>query len=116
ADLILKGHKHVPIASLSEEVSNQTITFMSPTKTFNLAGLQISYVLTENKSMHTKLATEVSRQGMNMINTTGVVALDAVYPDGKPWLDQLLDVIVATRNYVVKGLESETPVNGIDAE
>lgn len=116
ADLILEGHKHIPIASLSEEVSNQTITFMSPTKTFNLAGLQISYVITENKSMHTKLATELSRQGMNMINTLGVVALDAVYPDGKPWLDQLLNVIEANKNYVVKRLEAETPLKVIDAE
>src|SRR5699024_11824770 len=59
ADLILERHKHIPIASLSEEVSKQTIHFMSPTKTLNLAGLQISYVITENKSMRTKLATEL---------------------------------------------------------
>src|SRR5699024_11288604 len=103
-------------SSVAVEVSNQTMSFMSPTKTLNIAGLQISYVITENKSMHTKLATELSRQGMNMINTIGVVALDAVYPDGNAWLDQLLNVIEANKNYVVKRLEAETPIKVIDAD
>ncbi len=116
ADLTLRGHKHIPIASLSKEVSNKTITFMSPTKTFNLAGLQISYIITENKDFNTKLAAELNRQGMNMMNTIGVIALDAVYPDAKPWLNDLLNVVEENKNYVVERLEAETPLKVIDAE
>lgn len=116
ADLTLGGHKHIPIASLSKEVSNKTITFMSPTKTFNLAGLQISYIIAENKRFNAKLVAELNRQGMNMMNTFGVVALDAVYPDAKPWLSNLLKVVEDNKNYVVERLERETPLKVIDAE
>lgn len=48
ADLVFPGQKHIPIASLSEEVANHTITCMAPSKTFNLAGLDASYVITTN--------------------------------------------------------------------
>lgn len=116
ADLTLKNYQHIPIASLSEEVSKQTITFMSPTKTFNLAGLQISYIIAENNQMKTKLANELDRQGLNAMNTMGVVALDAVSPDGKPWLDDLLNVVEDNKNYVVKRFEEETSLKVIDAE
>ena len=116
ADLTLNDYKHIPIASLSQEVSNKTITFMSPTKTFNLAGLQISYIIAENKRFNAKLVAELNRQGMNMMNTFGVVALDAVYPDAKPWLSNLLKVVEDNKNYVVERLERETPLKVIDAE
>ena len=43
-DIIMPGHKHTPIASLSKEIENNTITCFSPTKTFNIAGLQASFV------------------------------------------------------------------------
>lgn len=116
ADLTLNDYKHIPIASLSEEVSDRTITFMSPTKTFNLAGLQISYIIAENKRFNAKLGAELNRKGMNMMNTFGVVALDAVYPDAKLWLSDLLKVVEDNKNYVVERLERETPLKVIDAE
>src|SRR5690625_8014495 len=49
ADLIFSDYQHIPIASLSTEVSEQTLTFMSPTKTFNIAELQASNIVTSNK-------------------------------------------------------------------
>lgn len=116
ADLTLKNHTHIPFASLSEKVSKQTITFMSPTKTFNLAGLQISYIITENDEMKTKLETELNRQGLNMMNTFGVVALDAVYPEAKPWLKDLLEIVEENKDYVISRLEAETSLSVIDAE
>ncbi len=116
ADLTLKNHTHIPFASLSEKVSKQTITFMSPTKTFNLAGLQISYIITENNEMRTKLETELNRQGLNMMNTFGVVALEAVYPQAKPWLKDLLEIVEENKDYVIRRLETETSLSVIDAE
>lgn len=47
-DLVFPGQKHIPIASLSEEIAEQTITCMAPSKTFNLAGLDASYVITSD--------------------------------------------------------------------
>lgn len=108
ADLTFKGHTHTPIASLSERISEQTITFMSPTKTFNLAGLQASYMVIQDTKKKIALQNELGQQGFNMLNTMGVLALDAAYQSGLPWLEELLDVIEANKNYAIQRLENET--------
>src|SRR5699024_3280383 len=55
ADLVFSGERHIPITTLSDDIANQTITLMSPTKTFNLAGLQVSYIITTNKEMRAEI-------------------------------------------------------------
>lgn len=108
ADLIFKNHQHIPIASLSEEISQRTITFMSPTKTFNLAGLQASYMVVTDVSKRIKLAKQLGTQGFNSLNTMGTIALNAAYEDGLPWLNQLLVVIEENKDYAKQRLETET--------
>lgn len=108
ADLIFKNHQHIPIASLSEEISQRTITFMSPTKTFNLAGLQASYMVVTDASKRIKLAKQLGTQGFNSLNTMGTIALNAAYADGLPWLNQLLVVIEENKDYAKQRLETET--------
>ena len=108
ADLVFDGYKHIPFASISEEARERTITCMSPTKTFNLAGLQASYIVTKNNQMRAKINAELGLQGFNMLNTMGVIALDAAYANGKPWLDQLMKVIEANKLYATTRIENET--------
>lgn len=108
ADLTYTGYKHIPLASLSEEISQQTITFMSPTKTFNLAGLQVSYIIAQNKEAKSQLDQTLNRQGLNMINTFGVVGIEAAYTKGEAWLDDLLIQLEKHRDYVKTRLEKET--------
>jgi cystathionine beta-lyase len=60
ADIVYKGHKHIPIANLTPEVAKQTITLMSPSKTFNFAGLSTAYFIASNKNLHHKLQDEVN--------------------------------------------------------
>ena len=55
ADFIYSGHRHIPIASLSEELNKITITCTSPTKTFNLAGIQAANVFVADDSMRRKI-------------------------------------------------------------
>src|SRR5699024_8748315 len=69
ADLTFKNHKHIPIASLSEEINDRTITFMSPTKTFNLAGLQASFMVISDQRKRDMIAKQMGTQGFNMLNT-----------------------------------------------
>src|SRR5690625_5252059 len=71
ADLVFEGIKHIPIASLSDEIAKQTITCMSPTKTFNLAGLQASYMVIYDKKKHAKIQQSLSNSGAGMLNTMG---------------------------------------------
>ncbi|HZW69039.1 MAG TPA: aminotransferase class I/II-fold pyridoxal phosphate-dependent enzyme, partial [Pseudogracilibacillus sp.] len=118
ADLVFKPHKHIPIASLSDEISHQTITFMSPTKTFNLAGLHISYIVTTDKKKRVKMNQLLAQQGFRMLNTMGIIALKAAYRDGEAWLMHLLDIIEENKQYVLERLERDTDgkVRALDAD
>lgn len=99
-DLVFPGNKHIPIASLSEEIALQTITCMAPSKTFNLAGLQASYVVTPDKQKRIALEEHFNKQGAHMLNIMGNTALEAAYLHGGPWLDELLQVLYDNKTYV----------------
>ncbi|BAC14294.1 MalY/PatB family protein [Oceanobacillus iheyensis] len=110
ADLVFPGEKHIPIASLSEEVSDNTITCMAPSKTFNLAGLDASYVITSNKENRQKLDKAFHRQGFhNMLNTMGNTAMEAAYRHGDYWLDELVQVLEQHTQYVREMFEAHAP-------
>lgn len=99
-DLTFPGSKHIPIASLSDEINQQTVTFMSPSKTFNLAGLQASYIITADEKKRAILAEQLESQGHHMLNTMGNVAMEAAYQHGEVWLDELRHVLQGHRDYV----------------
>lgn len=108
ADLVYQGYQHIPIASLSEEIAQQTITCMSPTKTFNLAGLQASYIVTKNDQMRRTIDEELKKQGVNSLNTMGNIALEAAYTKSESWLDELLTVLEDHKNYVTEMFQTHT--------
>ncbi|RYG74507.1 pyridoxal phosphate-dependent aminotransferase [Lentibacillus lipolyticus] len=108
ADLIYPGETHTPIASLSEAIAAQTITFMSPSKTFNLAGLQASYIITSDKQKRDQLDSQLHKQGHHMINAMGNTAMEAAYRHGEEWLDELRVVLEKNKAYVIRRLEEET--------
>jgi len=90
SDLLLFGHKHMPLASLGDEIASRTITCIAPSKTFNLAGLHTSAIIIENielKARYEKLLDEIHVGGGNLF---GAVALESAYNKGDDWLDQLL--------------------------
>jgi cysteine-S-conjugate beta-lyase len=117
ADLVFSGQKHIPIASLSEEIADQTITCMAPSKTFNLAGLEVSYVITSNKEKREKLIAEFQKQGHgNGLNTMANTALEAAYNYGSSWLNELLDVLESHKDYVTEKLESNTDLRVTPSE
>lgn len=93
SDLILKPHKHIPIASLSPEISQQTITLVAPSKTFNLAGLQSSAIISSNKSFRKKITTIDQQQGAFTLNLFGIIAMEAAYRHGEEWLEELITYI-----------------------
>jgi cysteine-S-conjugate beta-lyase len=101
ADLVYHPNKHVPIAKIDEDMEEQIITCMSPTKTFNLAGLQVSYAIVANKQKRDALEKTFHKQGMHILNTMGITALDAAYNNGREWLEQLLEQLQTNIDYVV---------------
>ncbi|WP_181349515.1 MalY/PatB family protein [Thalassobacillus sp. CUG 92003] len=108
ADLIFPGHAHVPIAKLSEDLNQATITTLSPTKTFNLAGLQASYLVIANEETRKTIKDQFNQQGLYMLNTLGITALEAAYQDGEEWLEKLIETLDEHKSYVIKRLHQET--------
>lgn len=107
-DLTFPNQKHIPLASLSEEIASKTVTCMSPSKTFNLAGLQASYMITTNADMKEKIDKGLQAQGLGMLNTMGNTALEAAYKYGEEWLDSLRLIIYENYQYVMDTLHEQT--------
>lgn len=107
-DLIFKGHKHIPIAAIDEEISRSTVTLMSATKTFNIAGLQCSFAIIQDEELRNKFVQ--SMQGLVMwVNLVGLTAALAAYRDGGEWLEQVLVYLQGNRDFLHEYVKAELP-------
>ena len=100
SDLIFHGKRHTPTASLSPEIAANTITCISATKTFNLAGLQASTTIFPNKDMKRAFEEFWGRMDIRRNNAFSSVAMEAAYREGEEWLDQLLPYISGNFDYI----------------
>lgn len=91
------GIRHTVLASLSEEISRRTITCTAPSKTFNLAGLQVSNIFIQDTRLRRRFRQEVSAAGYGHPNALGLFACQAAYAHGEKWLDSLR--LYLERNY-----------------
>jgi cysteine-S-conjugate beta-lyase len=108
SDLIFSGHKHLPIASLSEEISQETVTLIAPSKTFNIAGLECSVIICKNEDYRKKI--EKARRGiLGGVNVLGLTAGLAAYQEGDPWLKELLVVLEGNRDWMVNFIHEKMP-------
>jgi cystathionine beta-lyase len=92
-DLIYKPFKHIPVASLSKEISMLTITTVAPSKTFNLSGLSTASVIIENENLLKKFNAMVDHLHIGWGNIFGNTASEAAYTDGDDFVDQLMDYL-----------------------
>lgn len=93
SDLIYKGNKHVPFGMISEDFFKNSITCSAPSKTFNIAGLQASYVIfptEEEKQVFDRAWTIIDIKRNNCFS---LVATEAAYRNGEEWLEQLLEYL-----------------------
>ena len=91
SDLIYTGHRHIPIASISPEISQITLTATSPSKTFNIAGLQISSIIIEDPTLRQRFERALECY-VYIPNLFGSVALEAAYsdPECEDYIAQLM--------------------------
>ena len=108
-DIILKGHKHTPFGSISEEFAQNSITCMAPTKTFNIAGLQMSQVILPNEDDYNKLDIAFTRIDIKRNNAFSLVATEAAYNHGEDWLDEFLEYLEGNIDYAVKYIQDNIP-------
>jgi cystathionine beta-lyase len=92
-DLVLPDYTHTPMASLSEEIAQKTITFIAPSKTFNLAGLSTSSVVISNPALRRTFARLIESLHVTNGNIFGTIASIAAYSQGYEWLNALLGYI-----------------------
>lgn len=93
SDLILEGNVHTPIATISPEIADRTITMMAPSKTFNVAGLETSAIIITNKELKDKFRKFQQSIGMMLTNIFGIEAFTACYEHGEQWLEEQLKYI-----------------------
>ena len=100
SDLIFHGKRHTPVASLSPEIAANTVTCLSATKTFNLAGLQASTTVFPNREMKAVFDRFWAHMDIHRNNAFSSVAVEAAYREGEEWLEQLLPYISANFDYI----------------
>jgi len=109
SDLIFAPNKHVPLASISEEIAAISITAIAPSKTFNLAGLSCSAMIIPNLKLLTRYNNLLNTIHVGLGNIFGLVAMEAAYTHGKEWLNQLLDYLSANQNFLIDYLNEKIP-------
>lgn len=106
SDLILRGYKHMPTQSISEDAKNRTIALYAPSKTFNLAGLVGSYHIIYNPWLKDRMDKESSLSHYNNMNLLSMYALIGAYQhEGYDWVDQLCGVLTENVDYAVHYIE-----------
>ncbi len=109
SDLIFKGHRHIPLASLSEEVANHCVVCMAPSKTFNMAGLSTSFLVIPNKRLYAAYERTLRIPHLHMGNLFGTVALEAAYRKGDEWLEQLIAYLWSNYLFLEDFLKENLP-------
>ena len=109
-DLVLPGYKHIPIASLSEEIAQITVTCVAPSKTFNLAGMATSSIIIDNTELLDKFNFLLNALHIGGGNIFGTEASIAAYSNGEEWLNQVIQYIENNIKYVIDFCHENLPL------
>ena len=108
SDIMLNGTKHHPMATISDEIANNTITFMAASKTFNIAGLSTSYMIVSNAELRNQYINK--QQVLHLSNNMlGPIALQAAYANCETWLNELCTYISDNVRFVIEYVERYIP-------
>jgi len=107
-DIIFDQNRHIPIASLASEIADRTITFMAPSKTFNMAGLYASVAIIQNADLSESFK-RVKRGIISGPDLLALTAARAAYKDGDAWLEELLVYLQGNRDWLAESATGKTP-------
>lgn len=108
-DFINEGYHHHVFANLDKKYGDMIITCTAPTKTFNLAGLQISNIMISNTGLRRKFRKEVNAMGYSQQNIMGLVACQAAYEEGEQWYRQLKEYLKGNLDFLREYLKKNLP-------
>lgn len=92
-ELVYTGYTYTPFASISEEFLHHSVTCISPSKSFNIAGLQIANIVSADEDIRLRIDKAININEVCDVNPFGVIATIAAYNEGEEWLLQLLDYL-----------------------
>jgi cystathionine beta-lyase len=111
-DLLMNGTRHIPIASLSPNIAQRTVTLIAPSKTFNIPGLGASIAIVQNPTLRKQL--EAAATGIvPHLNILGMVAAQAAYTQCDDWLLALNAYLTANRDFAIGYLEEHLPTAAV---
>lgn len=99
-ELVYPGHTYTPFASISEEFLKHSVTCISPSKAFNLAGLQIANIICADAEVYKKIDKAININEVCDVNPFGVEALIAAYNEGEEWLEELKSYLYDNYEYL----------------
>ncbi|MDD8021219.1 MAG: PatB family C-S lyase [Acidobacteriota bacterium] len=106
---VYQGHKHLPVAALSSEIADRTVTLTAASKAFNVAGLTTSVVIISNHKLLNLYNTQMENLGLTTGNIFGLVALEAAYTYGQDWIEQLVEYLEGNMDFAHKFFEQYLP-------
>lgn len=110
ADFIYPGYQHISFANLKPEYESRSITCSSPSKTFNLAGLQVSNIIIPNPQLKAAFKAETAKTGFCELNSMGIIAGQVAYQYGEEWLNDLNQYLQENLDYLRTYLKEELPI------
>ncbi len=108
-ELLLDGRIHQPLAALSPEIAERSITLMAPSKTFNLAGLRCGFAIVQNPELRARIRDTAAGIVPTGANVMGYVGALAALRDGDEWLAELLLYLTANRDFLVDYISEHMP-------
>lgn len=108
-DFVYPGFEHTVFANVDPRFAEFTLTCTAPSKTFNLAGLQISNIFIPNENLRKAFKAEIDKTGYDEPNALGVVACEAAYRAGEDWLEQLRAYLLKNLNFLRDFLQEKIP-------
>ncbi len=108
-DLVYAPNRHTPLASLGAAVEEMTVTLWAVSKTFNLAGLQASFISFPRENDRKRFREEMERMDIVLHNTLGLTGTQAAMEHGEPWLEELKDYLADNIAYAKAYMETNIP-------
>lgn len=108
-ELVYPQFVYIPFCSISEEAAACSVACVSPSKAFNIAGLQIANIVCKDEEMRKKIDKAININEVCDVNPFGVLATIAAYNEGEPWLTELIDYLAQNYEMLVTFFNTELP-------
>jgi len=109
SELLLDGNKHTPIAAISPEAAQRTVTLIAASKTFNVAGLFVGFAIIQNEEIRKKFQADLEKLTFHT-NSLGHIASEVAFAgECDDWLEELLVYLTENRDFIVKYVKENMP-------